>query len=174
MEGLCVLLSARKVHIARILRSRANHYQSHCGRGLSDTNRLYVTPLPRVTRMCTCLSSMCLRSRAMHMPRLPSLRLWRLQLVDSEWFLLRSISTVVGSEGTHCKGPAVQNHSLPLSFWPTTCTSGSVEKMPEWREGKKLQRMDANNVGESISDTHQKNFLVKELLCNLTKYCSTL
>ena len=34
--------------------------------------------------------------------------------------------------------------------------------MPEWREGKKLQRMDANNVGESISDTHQKNFLVKE------------
>ena len=39
----------------------------------------------------------------------------------------RSIHTFVSLEGARCKGTAVQNHSLPLLCWPTTCTNGRVE-----------------------------------------------
>jgi len=41
------------------------------------------------------------------------------------------VRTVVRPEGTLRKGLAVQKHPLPLSFWPTTCTNGRVEKMQE-------------------------------------------
>jgi len=43
----------------------------------------------------------------------------------------RSMRSVVSPQGTRCKGPAFQSHPLLLSFWPTTCTSGRVEKMRE-------------------------------------------
>ena len=45
-------------------------------------------------------------------------------------------------KGTRCKGPAVQSHPLPLSFWQTTCTSGKVEKMRE-RGGGQTDTVDA-------------------------------
>jgi len=49
----------------------------------------------------------------------------------------RSVHAVVSPQSTSCKGPVVQSHPLPLSFWLTTCTSGRVEKMREGGGGPK-------------------------------------
>jgi len=63
------------------------------------------------------------------------------------------VRTVARPQGTRCKGPAVQSHPLPLSFWPTTCTSGRAENMREGGGEQRMQWKHANSVGERMSDT---------------------
>ena len=106
-----------------------------------------LTPTPCGTRTRACLSSTCLRFLCV--ARRPSPPRLRLSPIDSAW-LGRSGCTVVSLEGTRCKSPAVQSHPLPLLCWPTTCTSGRVEKI---QGEQRTQWMHANSVGESVSDT---------------------
>ena len=50
--------------------------------------------------------------------------------------LVRSSGRTKALRRREPQGPAVQSNPLPLSFCPTTCTNGRVEKMREGGEGQ--------------------------------------